>query len=66
MVAITRTQGNKSKGKQRRQRLTYLESLCKWMTEQADETEKSQVARLKIPRTAKDKELWGSLVTNVL
>ena len=55
--------GKRSRG---RQRLTYLESLSKWMTEQVDEREKSEVARLKILRTAKDRELWKSMATNVL
>ena len=49
-----------------RQRLTYLESLSKWMTEQVDEKEKPEVARLKILRTAKDRELWKSMVANIL
>ena len=38
-----------------RQRLTYLESLSKGMTEQVDGREKSEVARLKILRTANDR-----------
>ena len=58
----SRCSGKRSRG---RQRLTYLESLSKWMTEQVDETEKMQVARLKILRTAKDRELWRTMVVNV-
>ena len=55
-------------GKRRRERhrLTHLESLSKWMTEQVDEREKSEVARLRILRTAKDRESWKSMVANVL
>ena len=51
-----RVNGKRSRG---RQRLTYLDGLSKWMTEQVDETEKSQVVRLQILRTAKDRELWA-------
>ena len=36
------------------------------MTEQVDEREKPEVARLKILRTAKDRVLWKSMVANVL
>ena len=62
LMLIGRVNGKRSRG---RQRLTYLESLSKWMTEQVDETEKLQVARLKILRTAKDRELWRTMVVNV-
>ena len=55
--------GKQSRG---RQGWTYYESLSKWMTEQVDERGKSEVARLKILRTAKDRELWKSMVANVL
>ena len=54
MMLIGRVNGKWSRG---RQRFAYLESLSKWMTEQVDETEKSQVARLKILRTA----LWSPM-----
>ena len=53
LMLIGRVNGKRSRG---RQRLTYLESLSKWMTEQVDETEKSQVARLKFLRKAKDRD----------
>ena len=46
--------------------MAYLESLSKWMTEQVDEREQSRVSKLKILRTAKDRELWESMVANVL
>lgn len=36
------------------------------MTELIEETEKSEIEKLKIPRTAKDRELWKSMVANVL
>ena len=62
LMLTGRVNGKRSRG---RQRLTYLESLSKWMTEQVDETEKMQVARLKILRTAKDRELWRTMVVNV-
>ena len=62
LMLTGRVNGKRSRG---RQRLTYLESLSKWMTEQVDETEKLQVARLKILRTAKDRELWRTMVVNV-
>ena len=62
LMQTGRVNGNRSRG---RRRLTYLESLSKWMTEQVDETEKMQVARLKILRTAKDRELWRTMVVNV-
>ena len=60
-----RVNGKRSRG---RQRLTYLESLSgrQRMTEQVDEREKLEVARLKILRTAKDRVLWKSMVANVL
>ena len=58
-----RVKGKRNKG---RQQLMYLEILCIWMTEQVDETERSQVARLKIMRTEKDREFWRSLVTDNL
>ena len=63
LMLTQRVNGKRSRG---RQRLTYLENLSKWMTEQVDEREKSEVARLKILRTAKDRVLWRSLVANVL
>ena len=53
LMLTGRVNGKRSRG---RQRLTYLESLSKWMTEQVDETEKSQVARLKFLRKAKDRD----------
>ena len=49
-----------------RQRLTYLESLSKLMTEQVDEREKLEVPRRKILRATKDRELWKSIVANFL
>lgn len=54
------------KGSRGRQRLTFLGILSKWMIKQIDETEKSEVAQLKILKTAKDRELWRSMVTNVI
>ena len=63
LMLTGRVNGKRSRG---RQRLTYFESLSKWMTGQVDETEKSQVAKLKILRTAKDRELCRSMVANVL
>ena len=45
LVLTRRVDGKRSR---ERQRLMYLESLSKWRTDQVDETEKSQVARLKI------------------
>ena len=62
LMLTGRVNGKRSR---ERQRLTYLESLSKWMTEQVDETKKLQVARLKILRTAKDRELWRTMVVNV-
>ena len=53
--------GKRSRG---RQRLTYLQSLSNWTTEQVDERVKPEVPRLKILRTAKDRVLWKSMVTN--
>ena len=63
LMLTGRVNGKRSRG---RQRLTYLESLSKRMTEQVDEREKSKVTKLKILRTAKDRELWKSMVANAL
>ena len=54
LMLAGRVNGKRSRG---RQSLTYLESLSKRMTEQVDEREKSKVTKLKILRTAKDREL---------
>ena len=61
MILTGRVNGKRSRG---RQRLTYLESLSKWMTEQVDEKEKPEVARLKILRTAKDRVSLKSMLGN--
>ena len=63
LMLTGRVSGERSRG---RQRLTNLESQIKWMTGQVDAIEKSQEAKLKILRTAKDRELCSSMVTNVL
>ena len=61
LMLAGRVDGKRSR---ERQRLMYLESLSKWMTDQVDETEKSQVARLKILRTVKDRNLCETMAAN--
>ena len=62
-ILTGRINGTRSRG---RRPWTYLESLSKWMPKQKYETSsKTEVARLKILRTAKDMELWRSMVANI-
>ena len=63
LMLTGRVNGKRSRG---RQTLTNLESLIKWMTGQVDGTEKSPVTKLKILRTAEDRELCRFMVANVL
>ncbi len=55
-----RIQGKRARG---RQRMTYMESLCKWMNTQLRD---GNVTVQKVLRTTSDRILWRAMIANVL
>jgi len=56
-------EGKRSRG---RQRITYLESLSKWIASQIPESERNEASKQELLKRTRDRNLWTTTITYVL